>query len=245
VVRTESAGWAIFLGLLSLTVTAAGTVPGGPAGQAAVSHAQPRARRHSDQTWSGYAVTGKGPYTTITGSWNVPAMNCSHGGGDASPWVGIDGWGNDTVEQIGIDLDCANGRGSYHPWVEMYPGPSDYFREPVRAGDTLTASVSVSGGTWTLTERDSTEGWTRTFRRQPRQAPQRASAEAIVEDVGNGGAPPVPDFGTVNFGAVSVDGAALASAGSVHQTTLERGSTALSRESALSGGDFSITWLHN
>lgn len=244
-VRTESAGWAIFLGLLSLGAVAAGTVPGGSAGPVAVSHAQPRGREHSDQTWAGYAVTGGGPYTSISGSWNVPAMDCSHGGGDASPWVGIDGWGNDTVEQIGIDLDCRNGRGSYHPWVEMYPGPSDYFRESVSAGDTLTASVSVANGTWTLTERDTTAGWSRTFQRRPKKAPQEASAEAIVEDVGSGGAPPVPDFGTVSFSSVSVGGVSLASAGSAHQTTLERDSTPLTSESGLSGGDFSVTWRHH
>lgn len=244
-VRTESACRAIFAGLLSVGVVAALTVPGGPAGQARVSHAQPRGRRHSDQTWAGYAVTGGGPYTTISGSWNVPAMDCSHGGGDASPWVGIDGWGNGTVEQIGIDLDCRNGQGSYHPWVEMYPGPSDYFHERVRAGDTLTASVSVSDGTWTLTERDSTAGWSKTFHRRPKHTPQQASAEAIVEDVGNGGAPPVPDFNTVSFSSVSVDGASLASAGSAHQTSLERNSTPLTSESGLSGGNFSVTWLHH
>jgi len=245
VVRTESAGWAIFLGLLSLGAVAAGTVPGASAGAAVVRHAQPRGRRHSDQTWAGYAVTGGGPYTSVSGSWNVPTMNCSHGGGDASPWVGIDGWGNDTVEQIGIDLDCRQGRGSYHPWVEMYPAASDYFGESVHAGDRLTASVSVSGGTWTLTERDTTAGWSRTFRRKPKHAPQESSAEAIVEDVGSGGAPPVPDFNTVDFSAVSVGGTSLASAGSAHQTTLERNSTPLTRESSLSGGSFSVTWTHH
>jgi hypothetical protein len=175
----------------------------------------------------------------------VPAMSCSHGGGDASPWVGIDGWANGTVEQIGIDLDCRHGQAGYHPWVEMYPGPSDYFAETVRAGDTLTASVRVSGGTWTLTEKDVTAGWAKTFRRRPAHAPQEASAEAIVEDVGGGSAPGVPDFNTVTFSGITVDGSALASAGSVHQTTLERGSTPLSQESALSGGGFSVTWLHH
>jgi hypothetical protein len=199
----------------------------------------------SGQTWAGYAVTGAGPYTSITGSWNVPAMDCAHGGGDASPWIGIDGWDNGTVEQIGIDLDCRNGQASYHPWVEMYPGPSDYFAETVHAGDTLTASVSVSGGTWTLTERDVTAGWSRTFHRRPRHAPQQASAEAIVEDVGNGQVPPVPDFGTVQFSRITVNASALASAGSAHQTTLQRGGTPLSSESALSGGEFGVTWLHH
>jgi hypothetical protein len=243
-------------GLLSLAVAvsaaAAAAAPAAASSTAAPAtawvglvHALPRGADHSDQTWSGYAVTGDGPYTKITGRWTVPTMNCSHGRGDASPWVGIDGWSNNTVEQIGIDLDCYNGTGSYHPWVEMYPGPSDYFHETVHAGDTLTASVSVSGRTWTLTETDSTAGWTRTFYRTPKQAAQEASAEAILEDVGNGGAPPVPDFNKVTFASVTVDGTPLASAGTAHQTTLERGSTPLSQESPLSGGGFSITWLHH
>jgi hypothetical protein len=199
----------------------------------------------SGQTWAGYAVTGGGPYTAITGSWNVPVMDCAHGGGDASPWVGIDGWANGTVEQIGIDLDCRHGQASYHPWVEMYPGPSDYFTETVHAGDTLTASVSVSHGIWTLTEKDAEAGWSKTFHRQPKHAPQEASAEAIVEDVGGGQVPPVPDFGTVTFRNITVNSGALASAGSPHRTTLRRGTTPLSSESALSAGDFSISWLHH
>jgi hypothetical protein len=219
-------------------VSAASRVP-----TASLTHGPVRTDSHSDQTWSGYAVTGAGPYTSITGRWNIPTMNCSKGPGDASPWIGIDGWNNDTVEQIGIDLDCRSGKASYHPWVEMYPGPSDYFKDTVHAGDTLTASVQVSGGSWVLSEKDLNTGWTKTFHRT--SADQEASAEAIIEDVGNGGAPPVPDFNNVSFTEITVNGVPLSSAGTVHQTTLERGSTKLSRESSLSGGKFSITWLHN
>jgi hypothetical protein len=227
--------------LLSLGVAMVGS----GAARTPVSHTLAGGIRHSDQTWGGYAVTGAGPYTAITGRWVVPSLTCSNGRGDASPWIGIDGWANNTVEQIGIDLDCYGGRGSYHPWVEMYPGPSDYFGAPVHAGDTLTASVSDSGGTWTLTEGDTTAGWTKTFQRRPVQAPQRASAEAIVEDVGNAAAPPLPDFNTVTFSDVTVNGSPLASAGTPHQTILERASTPLAAQSALSGGQFSITWLHH
>jgi hypothetical protein len=206
-------------------------------------HGPARTDAHSDQTWSGYAVTGSGPYTSITGSWNIPTMNCSKGRGDASPWIGIDGWSNDTVEQIGIDLDCRKGKASYHPWVEMYPGPSHYFKDTVNAGDTLSASVQVSGSSWVLNERDLNTGWTKTFDETSKD--ELASAEAIVEDVGGGAVPPVPDFNTVSFTKITVNGVPLASAGTVHKTTLERGSTKLSTESPLNGGKFSITWLHN
>jgi hypothetical protein len=240
-------------GLAALAIAVPGAAALSPtAAQAAfvpLTHSLPRGISHADQTWGGYAVTGpQHTYKTITGSWNIPAMDCSHGGGDASPWIGIDGWSNSTVEQIGIDLDCNNGVGSYHPWVEMYPKPSDYFTEPVHAGDSLTASVSVSGKTWTLTESDSsaTPPWSVTFKRYRSHAPQEASAEAIVEDVGNAGAPPLPDFNTVTFSNVTVNGSAFTTTGQKHKTTLERGSTPLSQESPVSANNtFSITWLHH
>jgi hypothetical protein len=236
------AGLALLAGIVPAALAAQGAeATVAPRAAILVAH-MPASTGHSDQTWAGYAVTGSGPYTSITGDWNIPKMNCSKGDGDASPWIGIDGWSNDTVEQIGIDLDCRGGKPSYHPWVEMYPGPSDYFSDKVDSGDTLVASVKVSGESWVLTESDLETGWTKTFERS--STDQLASAEAIVEDIGNSGAPPVPDFGAVTFKHIEVDGTPIDSAGTVHKTTLERGSTKLSEESQLAGGRFTITWLH-
>jgi hypothetical protein len=240
--RPATAGLAALV--LALPGVAAVTPTAASVTATAVSHALPRGARHGDQTWGGYAVTGDNPYTSITGAWTVPAMNCSGGGGDASPWIGIDGWSDNTVEQIGVDLDCVNGKASYHPWVEMYPGPSDYFKETIHAGDTLSALVSITNGKWTLAESDQDTGWTRTFHPKAKGTPKYTSAEAILEDIGSSAVPPVPDFGTVTFSSVTVDGSPLSSAGTVHKTTLERGSVPLSKESALSGGGFAITWLH-
>jgi len=248
--RLRACRWPITSGLAALAIAVPGAAALSPtaahAAAVPLTHSLPRGLNHANQIWGGYAVTGAGPYKKITGSWNIPRMNCSRGNGDASPWIGIDGWNDFTVEQIGIDLDCVNGVASYHPWIEMYPGPSDYFKETVHAGDTLTASVSVSKGTWTLTESDTTSGWTRTFHRHPSNPLEKASAEAILEAVG-GGAPRVPDFHTVTFSNIKVDGVPLASAGNLHRTTLERRTTPLSQESPLSmlGESFSITWVHH
>ncbi|MFG2909111.1 hypothetical protein ACGF13_29090 [Kitasatospora sp. NPDC048286] len=41
-----------------------------------------------------------------------------------------------------------------------------------------------------------------------------------------------------------VNGSPLASAGTVESTDIERGTTPLTRNSALSGGNFSLSWLH-
>ena len=92
-------------------------------------------RVHDDQTavdstnWSGYAVTG--PASSVTyaaGSWVVPASTCPVAGSHqrATPeyaafWVGIDGWTSNSVEQIGTDSDCSNGKPSYYAWVRVLP----------------------------------------------------------------------------------------------------------------------------
>jgi hypothetical protein len=196
---------------------------------------------HADQIWGGYADTGA-TYTSVKGSWTVPTLDCAATRTSAvSPWIGIDGWSSDTVEQIGFDQDCTKGVAGYFPWVEMYPANSIYFTETVDAGDHITASVSVSGTAFTLTESDTTQGWTKTYHKSGND--QRNSAEAILEDLG-ANIPPVADFGAVNFTDVTANGTPLASAGTVNSTNIERNTTLLTDNSALTGGDFSINWLH-
>jgi len=197
--------------------------------------------RHADQTWGGYADTGA-TFTSISGAWTVPSLNCTATpNSSVSPWIGIDGWSSSTVEQIGFDQDCVNGKAGYYPWVEMYPAYSIYFTETVKAGDHITASVSVSGTAWRLTEKDTTRGWSKTYHETG--SDELSSAEAIVEDLGNG-VQPVAAFGSVTFTGLTVDGKSFASAGTVNSTDLERGSTLLTKNSSVSGGTFKLSWLH-
>ncbi|GAA1227117.1 G1 family endopeptidase [Kitasatospora nipponensis] len=196
---------------------------------------------HSNQIWGGYAVTGQ-KFTSVSGSWNVPALDCSTARNSAvSPWIGLDGWSSSTVEQIGFDQDCTNGVAGYFPWVEMYPANSIYFTETVRAGDHITASVSVSGTSFTLTESDTTQGWTKTYKKSG--SDQLSSAEAIVEDLGSN-IPAVAKFGAINFTGVTANGSPLASAGTLNATSVERGNTPLTANSGVSGGNFTLSWLH-
>jgi hypothetical protein len=39
----------------------------------------------------------------------------------SSAWVGIDGYSDNTVEQIGTEQDWIWGRAIYYSWFEMYP----------------------------------------------------------------------------------------------------------------------------
>ncbi|MBS2539954.1 hypothetical protein KGQ20_45155 [Catenulispora sp. NF23] len=198
--------------------------------------------RHADQIWGGYADTGT-QFTSISGSWTVPTLDCSSTpDSSVSPWIGIDGFNSSTVEQIGFDQDCQGGQAGYYPWVEMYPADSDYFTETVNAGDQITASVSVSGSAWTLTESDTTQGWSKTFNETGDD--QLSSAEAIVEDLGDG-IQPVAPFGSITFNNLTANGQPLSDAGTPNSTDIERGDTPLTQNSPLSGGSFTLSWLQS
>lgn len=229
-------------GSVLLAASLAGTASAAAATTHAASFPHFNHARHSDQIWGGYADTGAS-YTSISGAWNVPALNCtSTKNSYVSPWIGIDGWSSDTVEQIGFDQDCENGVAGYYPWVEMYPADSIYFTETVKAGDHITASVSVSGTSWTLTEKDTTQGWSKTYHEKGDD--DLSSAEAIVEDLGSN-IPAVANFGSITFTGLTANGTPLASAGTVNSTDIERGSTQLTKNSTLSGGTFKLSWLHS
>ena len=158
--------------------------------------------------WSGYAVTGANDsVTSVTGSWIVPASTCTKG---SSPeysafWIGIDGWTSKTVEQIGTDSDCRNGKPSYYAWYEFYPEPSYYATgmTNLTPGDTISATVSWAKDTkaFTLTITDETADLTFTKSFIPVLPRARSSAEWIAEAPSNSkGVLPLADFGTVYFG---------------------------------------------
>ncbi|MGW2254988.1 G1 family glutamic endopeptidase [Kitasatospora sp. NPDC001660] len=196
--------------------------------------------RHSNEIWGGYSDTN-GTFTSVSADWTVPSLDCTTTPSSAvSPWVGLDGYDSPTVEQIGFDQDCRHGKAEYHPWVEMYPAGPNYFTETMRAGDTIKASVSVTGTSFTLTESDTTQGWSKTFHRTG--TAKLDSAEVILEDLGNK-IPAVANFGKITFRNATANGVPLASAGTPNSSDLERGSTPLTHNSRFNGGQFTITWL--
>lgn len=198
----------------------------------------------ADNSWGGYAVTGD-TYDAVTGNWVVPSLNCSATSGDVSFWSGLDGWTSSTVEQIGLDAVCTSGgKIEYNPWVEMYPANSIYFTETVKAGDTMTSSVTTSGnGSFKLVLADPTRGWTKTYTKTLSSA-ALSSAEVIIEAIGSQTIPPVPDFGSIKFSDVTANGKEFADEGTLQTTNLERNGTLLTEDGALSGTSFGATWLH-
>jgi Peptidase A4 family len=194
--------------LAAATVMAAGSVSVGAAtaGQGfgpRISSPHIGAPHTNAGNWGGYAKAGSaGEFTSVSGTWNEPAATCK-GSALAAPWIGIDGDGNNTVEQTGAAVSCSGSGATpqYQAWYEMYPRAPHYFSNPVSSGDAFKASVTYEGGTsYKLTISDTTKGWTHTVTQS--LSAQNATAEAILE--APGGFPNFPNG--VTFKTVTVNG---------------------------------------
>jgi len=223
----------------ALSATAGGTT-------ASLRHGPIHMRTNSTSTnWSGYAVTG-GRYTKVSSSWTVPAVSCS-GTAYSSFWVGLDGDTSNTVEQTGTDSDCSGSTPQYYAWYEMYPKFPSNYRNTVKAGDKMSATVSTNGsGSFTLTISDTTQGWTQTTNARLKSA-KLASAEVIAEaPSSSGGVLPLANFGSVGFSGATVNGSVLTnSTPGLDAITMQSGSTVKAQPSSMNNGSFSVAWKHS
>jgi hypothetical protein len=193
--------------------------------------------------WSGYAVTGgSGAFNSVSSNWTEPSANCSGGTQYAAFWVGLDGYNSDSVEQTGSDSDCSGGSPDYYGWYEMYPADPVYFTNPVSPGDSMSASVTVSGTNYTLTLTDSTQGWTQT--EHETGSFSNSSAEVITEAPSSSEGPlPLADFGTINYSGASANGSSMGSQNPTSITMVGSSGDQLDSTSGIDGsGDFSNTW---
>jgi hypothetical protein len=211
--------------------------------------------------WSGYvAATNlsspiKNSVTGVHGCWTVPQLTSASATTYCSMWVGIDGFGNGTVEQIGTGHDWANGAQSNYAWFEMYPQyPYQISNFPVDVGDVISASVKYTGNNiFTLTIINKTK---RVVAVVPTThtisaTAQRLSAEWIIEAPYDNGVLPLSDFSTVNFTNCIADINGLQGAiNNPHWqndalTMITSTGAKKATPSALSTGrNFSVTWSH-
>jgi Peptidase A4 family len=204
--------------------------------------------------WSGYAAKNT-TFTDAKGSWVQPAVSCTSNKRQYSSfWVGIDGYASNTVEQIGTDSDCVGRGASYYAWYEMYPAGSVQISNfPVSPGDTISAEVSVSGTSFTLTLTSSRSGTFTTT--QSLSTAAKSSAEWVAEAPSscfvNCSVLPLANFGTVQFSgsyATSSGASSPISSFSNDNIVMEtnRG-TVKAAPSGLSpdGTAFSDTWHHS
>jgi hypothetical protein len=167
--------------------------------------------------WGGYVADGTpGAFTVASAHWRVATVTCNSTSNLYAPWVGIDGDGDTTVEQIGVQTDCSSGIPVSTAWYEFYPAPPVYFSNAVSAGDSISASVTYAAGQITLKIHDRTRNWSHWVSQV--LAPQRLSAEAVIEAPGGGST--YPAFQAVNFTHVMFNNLAL---GTYSPTPLKTG----------------------
>ena len=210
-----------------------------------VRHGAPNHRitRSTSTNWAGYSATG-GTFTSVSATWKQPAATCTSATAYSSFWVGLDGDGTNTVEQIGTDADCSGGKAVYYAWYEMYPKFPVNLSLTIHAGDTMSASVTTAGrGSFTLTIKNTTTGGSFTTTQKLKNA-KLGSAEVIAEAPSSGGVLPLANFGTVGFSAATVNGQKIGSF-NPDRINMVSGTTTKATTSALSNGNaFSVTWDH-
>jgi hypothetical protein len=202
--------------------------------------------------WSGYAahLPRKHVYRSVSASWVQPRARCAKSTGDefAAFWVGLDGYNSTSVEQTGTDSDCDGTTPTYYGWFEMFPAAPVVFKNPVLAGDHMSASVTFTGvEKYTLVLTDATRHWTRTIVRRNASL-ARSSAEVITEAPSSGvtGAVlPLADFGTVRFSLVRINGLVLKKETPSRIVMYDTGNLPEDSTSLLgnAGGAFSNTWI--
>lgn len=203
-----------------------------------------RRRANTQSTnWSGYTVTGS-TYTSVAADWVEPDVKCTSDG-TVGFWVGLDGWGSDSVEQVGTGVDCSSGSPQQFAWWETYPENSiQVYSAPVAAGDRMSAAVDDEGGSqYFLDLTDSTQNWTERHQ-VPAPTARDASAEIVAEAVSNGqSVTTLPDFGAVDFTGSTINGGSLQSADAqpVDMTDLNNNLIATTT-AADPDGDFAVTY---
>jgi Peptidase A4 family len=148
----------------------------------------PLAEYYGGSNWTGYIdLAHRGvKFRYVATRFRVPTATCTSSNSKASFWVGLDGAGTPTVEQVGISTNCQNGHPRYQSWYEMFPEGAQY-KFSVHPGDSISMWVSQnsSGGIYELSVTDTTAGHTASFVQPglcpPRKTCESATAEVILE----------------------------------------------------------------
>ena len=224
-------------------------------GQHATDHAVGHASRIKGLTqvqstnWSGYADTST-TFSTATGNWTEPSVSCTSRQEQlAAFWVGIDGFTSGSVEQDGTLAECYHRSAFYFSWWEMYPTNAiQVVGSSVAPGDSISASVVRSGGSYTLKVTDSTHSANSFTTTQSCSSCANSSAEWIAEaPSGSGGVLPLANFHSWTLSGATVNSGVISSFTDDEITMIDSSGLVKAQPGALngSGNGFSVTWVRS
>ncbi len=209
--------------------------------------------------WAGYvaatdmASPAPGSVTDVSGTWTVPEVSPSASAKTYSAsWVGIDGYSDGTVEQIGAEADWTPRGARFYAWFEMFPHAA-YLVSGFDAlpGQEIRASVHFDGGSlFTLTLENLTNGQTFSTTQRARGARQ-SSAEWIVEAPATTHVLKLADFGRTRMTrcTATIDGRSGGIGDPAWQSdsiTMQAKRVVKASTSPLdgTGAGFEVTWDH-
>jgi len=174
----------------------------------------------SSGNWSGYVQTGS-LYTSAQATWVVPTVSLPplYFSTRSSTWVGIGGFTDNSLIQLGTSQDVESGVGKYYAWYEVLPLPETTIPYPVYPGDLMTASLTCTAGcsapvtpTWQLSMADNTHPWPLPWSVPLLYLSSLLSAEWIQEApkiiclVCQNPIAPLSDYGSVTFEQLLANG---------------------------------------
>jgi hypothetical protein len=182
----------------------------------------------SATSWSGYILTGT-TFTAIHAAWKQPVVTCPTDDARASFWIGIDGWGTGSVEQVGTWGVC-NGAGkpvTYRAWWEIVGGGGGAQPFAISPGDSIEASVVFANDIYALAVKDLTnKGEFATKAKCGTRPCNRTTAEWIIERPGGH---PLAQYQDMTFSDLRFSAAMPPNEGIVvTQATMKNGNNVLS-----------------
>jgi hypothetical protein len=215
--------------------------------------------------WSGYVVVPKHghKFKAVSANFTVPSVdNCADstdgtsGAASMSNWVGLDGFGDGTVEQTGEFVVCEGSTlfdGGYLVFWENFPNPAEYFC-CANPGDAIHVSVTYNSKThmyrlylidYSLPRSKADNNpLSESVACATKSVCKNASAEVIGEDLDGG--PPgtdLADFGQTSFVNASVT-SSNGKSGSLNSSRywrsveiiMKNGNSLMAQPSSLEGG---------
>jgi hypothetical protein len=141
--------------------------------------------------WAGYVVDATNSndrFTFVSGNVVVPRIICDGTVKNLYIWVGLDGYTNNSVEQVGMWAYCPKGSKTpqYGTWWEMWPyNLSQNLSLKIKPGDNLYMEVKVVPGKYIFTlKNQSTRKYVSYSTRCLNNKCERVNAEWIIERPG-------------------------------------------------------------
>ncbi len=209
--------------------------------------------------WAGYVKTGGiGAFTSISGSWVVPDLQCGTDNANSSTWIGIGGGvtGDPTLIQAGTEQDCRGSDKFFGAWWEALPLPQVPAEGailvtgnfPVAPGDHVSVSIDSNAVVvWQISIVNATQGWT--FNQTVPYVAAGDTAEWIAEapltaGTSGTGQLPLANFGRMTFSGLTVNGAPAALASGERVNMVDGGGAVLASPSHPGSGGTAFDVCH-